>query len=66
MQEVTITIYDRLQYHDQTDPTPIFAVNLDQPHLILQCLTDLEIQTRAKIYPTTRGSQPPITVTSQR
>ena len=49
------------QYSFFTD----FADNPDQVHLTLQCLTGLETETRATIYPTTRNSQLPTTVTSQ-
>ena len=64
-EEVTITIHDRLQSRDKIRRLRISAINLDQIHLIIQCLTGLEIETRATIHPTTRNSQLPTTVTSQ-
>ena len=63
--EVTITIPDRLQRHDKIHPSRISVNNPDQIRLILQCLTSLEIETRATIYPTTGKSQLPTTETSQ-
>ena len=63
--EVTITIHDRLQGQDRISLSRIFTDNPDQAHLILHCLTGLEIEARATIYPTTRNSQLPITVISQ-
>ena len=65
IREVTITFYDRLQRHDKTHPSLIFADNPYQIHLILQYLTGLEIETRATIYPATRSFQLPTLVTSQ-
>ena len=65
IREVTITISDRLQRHDKIPRSQISADNPDQIRLTLQCLTDLEIETRATIYLTTRNSQPPTTVTNQ-
>ena len=63
--EVTITIRDRLQRHDKIHPSWVLADNPDQIHLTVQCLTDLEIKTRAIIYRTTKNSQLPTTVTNQ-
>ena len=63
--EVTNTIHDRLQRHDQIHSLRILADYPDQIHLTLQRLTDLEKETRATIYPTTRNSQLPTTETSQ-
>ena len=63
--EVAIIIHNRLQHHDKTHPSRISADNSDQIHLILQWLTTFEIETRAKIYPTTRSSQPPTMEISQ-
>ena len=63
--EVVVTIHDRLQSHDNYHASQISANSLDQIHLTLQCLTGLEIETRATIYPTTRKSQLPTTVTRQ-
>ena len=63
--EVTIITHDRLQRHDKIHLLRILVDNPDQIHLTLQCLTDFEVETRATIYPTTRNSQLPTTVTSQ-
>ena len=63
--EVTITIRDRLQRHDRIHLSQISADNPDQIHLTHQCLTGLEIATRATMYLTTRNFQLPTTVTSQ-
>ena len=63
--EVTMTIHDRLQRRDKNHPSRISAFNPDQIRLTLQCLTGLEIETRATIYPTTGNSQLPKTVTDQ-
>ena len=63
--EVTITVPDRLQLHDKIQLSRIFADNPDQVRLTLQCLTGLEIETRATIYPTTKIAQIPTTVTNQ-
>ena len=59
-------------YNDKTNspyhnipPSQISADNPDQNRLTLQCSTDLEVETRATIYLTTRNSQPPTTVTSR-
>ena len=57
---------DRLQRRDKIHPSRIFAVNPDQIQLIPQSLTDLESKTRTNIYPTTRISQLPTMVTSQK
>ena len=62
--EVTITIHDRLQPHDNIPFSQICADNLNQIRLILQFLTGLEVETRVTIYLTTRNSQLPTTVTS--
>ena len=61
----TITIPDRLQCHDKIHPSQISADNPDQIHLTLRYLTDLEIETRAIIYLTTRNIRIPTTETSQ-
>ena len=63
--EVTITFHDRLQPHDKIPLSQISADNPDETHLMLQCLTGLEIETRVTIHLTTRNSQLPTTVTSQ-
>ena len=63
--EVTITIHDHLQRHDEIHPSRIFGDNPDQIHLILQFLTGLEIEIRATINPSTRNSQLPTMVISQ-
>ena len=63
--EVAITNLNRLQRHDKIPPSQISADNPDQIRLTLQCLTGLEIETRATIHPTTRNSQLPTTETSQ-
>ena len=63
--EGTITIHDHLQRQDKIHPLQNSADNPDQIHLTLHCLTDLEIETRATIYLTTRNSQLPKTVTRQ-
>ena len=63
--EVTRTIRDRLQRRDKVHPSRIYAGNPDQLHLIIQCLTVLETKIQTRIYLTTRGSRPPITVISQ-
>ena len=62
---VTITIPDRLQWHDKNHPPQISADNPDQIHLTLRYLTDLEIETRATIYLTTKNIRIPTTETSQ-
>ena len=51
-------------YH-KIPPSQISADNPDQNRPHLQCSTDLEVETRATIYLTTRNSQPPTTVTSR-
>ena len=58
--EMTITIHDRLQSHDKTHPSRFFAGNPDQKYLIFQCLTDLQTETRVKMYPTTKSYQTPM------
>ena len=63
--ELTVTFHDFLQRRDKIHLSLISAINPDQIHLILQCLTGLEIETRATIYLTTKNSQFPTTVTSQ-
>ena len=63
--EVTITIHDRLQRDNKTQPSRIFVDNPNRTRLTLQCLTGLEIETPATIYPTTKNSQLPTTVISQ-
>ena len=63
--EVTLIIHDRLQRRDENHLSRITAINPDQIRLTLQCLTGLEIETQATIYPTTRNSQLPTTVTNQ-
>ena len=63
--EVTITIHDRLQAHDKIPLSRISAINSDQILPTLQCLTGLEMETRATIYPTTRNFQLLTTVTNQ-
>ena len=63
--EVTMTIHDRLQPRDKNHPSRISTITHDQIRLTLQCLTGLEIETRATIYPKTRNSQLPTTVTNQ-
>ena len=63
--EVTITIHDCLQRRDKFHLSRISETNPDQIHLTLQYLTSLENETRATIYPTTRTSKLPTTVTSQ-
>ena len=63
--EVKVTFHNRLQRHDKIPPSRILADNPDQFRLLPQCLTGLEIETRATIYPTTRNSQLPTMVTSQ-
>ena len=63
--EVMKTIRDRLQCHDKIHPSGISAINPDQNRLTFQCSTGLEIDTPATIYPTTRNSQLPTTVTNQ-
>ena len=60
-----MTIHDRLQRRDKNYPSRISAIISDQNRLTLLCLTGLEIETRATIYPTTRNSQLPTTVTNQ-
>ena len=57
--EATIIIHDRLQHHDKIQFLRTREDNPDQTCLILQCLTDLETETQAIIYPTTRSFQPP-------
>ena len=57
---VTKTTHDRPQRRDKTHPSRISAGKSDQTHLILKCLTDLEIKIRRKISFTTRNSQSPI------
>ena len=63
--EITMNIHNHLQRRDKNHPSRISAINLDQIRVTLQCLTGLEIETRATIYPTTRNSQLPTTVTNQ-
>ena len=63
--EVTITIHDRLQPHDESPHWQSSADNPDQIRLTLQCLTGLESETRATIYNTIRSSQLTKTETSQ-
>ena len=63
--EVTVTIPDCLQRYNKIHPSRIFADNCDQIHLIRQCFTGLGIETQVTIYPTTRNSRLPTTVTSQ-
>ena len=63
--EVTMTIQDRLQRRDKSRLSPISAINPDQIRLFFLCLTGLEIETRPTIYPSTRNSQLPTTVTNQ-
>ena len=63
--EVTTTIPNRLERHDKIPPSQISADNPDHFRLTLQCLTGLEIASRATIYPMTNNSQLPTTVTSQ-
>ena len=63
--EVTMTIHNRLQRRDKNPPSRISAINPDQISLTPLCLTGLGIETRATIYPTTRNSQFPTTVTNQ-
>ena len=60
-----MTIHDRLQHRNKNPLPQICAINPDQIRLTLQCLTGLENETRATIYPTTRISQLPPTVTHQ-
>ena len=60
-----MTMHDYLQRRDKIHPSRISAVNPDQSHLILQCLTDLETKTRTKLYRRTRNSHLRTTVTSQ-
>ena len=63
--EVRKTIHNRLQRHDKIHFLRTLEEKADQIHVTLQCLTDLEIKTRATIYRTTRNFQFPTTVTSQ-
>ena len=63
--EVRITIHDRLQPHDEIHVLRTPADNPDQSHLIFQCLTGLDIETRATIDPTTRNFLPPMMGISQ-
>ena len=61
--EVLISIRNRLQRHDKIHPSRILADNPYQIRLIPQCLTGLEIETRAipyqKKFPTSNdGNQP--------
>ena len=63
--EATLTVPVRLQRGDKSHPSRISAINTDQIRLTLQCLIGLEIETRATIYPRTRNSQLPTTVTNQ-
>ena len=63
--EVTITILDRLQSHDEIPPSQISADNPGHFHLTHQYLIGLEAETRATMYPTTTNSQLPTMVTSQ-
>ena len=65
IEEVTITIRDRLQHHNKIPPSQIFADSPGQIHITHQCLIGLEAETRATIYPMTRNSQLPTMVTSQ-
>ena len=58
--------YSRSPSTSRQDPLPrISATNPDQIRLTLQCLTGLEMETWATIYPTTRNFQLPTTVTNQ-
>ena len=63
--ELTITIHDHLQWHDKIHLSQISRDKPDQIRLIPQCLTGLEIEIRAIIYPSTRNSQLSTMVTSQ-
>ena len=63
--EVTMTIHDRLQRRDKNHTSRISTINPDQIRLTLQCLTGLEIENRATLYPTKTNSQLPTTVTNQ-
>ena len=63
--EILITIRDRLQRHDKIHPSRILAHNPDQVRLIPQCLTSLEIETRAPIYLMTGNSQLPTMAINQ-
>ena len=63
--EVTKTILDRLERHDNILPPQISAENPGQIHLTHQCLIGLEAKTGATIYSTTTNSQLPTMVTSQ-
>ena len=63
--EVIITLRDRLQRHDKIHRLRILVDNPNQIRLIPQCLTGLEIETRAKRYPTTRNSQIPTMAINQ-
>ena len=63
--EVTMTIHNRLQRRDKNRLPWTSAINPDQVRLSFLCLTGLQIKTRATIYPTTRISQLPTTVTNQ-
>ena len=63
--EVTITNQDRLAGQYKIHLSKISADNTDKVHLTLQCLSGLEIEFRATIYPTKRKSQLPTTVTNQ-
>ena len=60
-----MTIHDQLQRRDKNHPSRFSTINPDQIRLTFQCLTGLEIEIRATIYPTTRKSQLPTTVTNQ-
>ena len=64
--KVTMTIHDRLQHRNKNPLSRNSAINPDQIRLTFQCLTGLESETRATIYPTTRNSQLPPTVTNQK
>ena len=56
---------DCLQRYNNIHPSRIIADNRDQIRLIPQCFTGLGIETQVTIYPTTRNSRLPTTVSSQ-